>query len=150
VIRLFESSLDQMPADEKLLTLPQLAEAAGVGYRTIHSWLQRGLISPTLQASRGPGTPNLFVSEDAVRARAIAELRRAGVGLEALALAAQRLGETEPVESESVLVVNGTVDLVPASVSLDSILEGGEPAVVYKLASARQAVADYLQNAAGH
>src|SRR4051794_16474337 len=41
-------------------TLPQLSKLLDVQYRTLHSWVERGLLEPSVQKSRGTGTRNLF------------------------------------------------------------------------------------------
>lgn len=128
----------------QLLTLPQLAEAAGVEYRTIHTWVQRGLISPTY-VSRGPGTPNLFLVDDAFRARIIGDLRRAGLDLDALQRAADSLRDlADELEDDAVLIINGRVEIAKRDAPLSQALTQGEPAVVYGVTWARKALNDFL------
>lgn len=67
------------------VTLPELATAAGLEYRTAHVWVHRGLLTPTIHESEGTGHPNRFAPEDVTLARALAELRHAGVSLNVLA-----------------------------------------------------------------
>jgi DNA-binding transcriptional MerR regulator len=95
-----------------LLTLPQLAAMVGVEYRTLHSWVKRGLVEPSLQRSRGTGVPNLFSREDAVKTKVIAELRHAGVPFDLLAEAAEGLAAHPAALREGAMVlVNGSVTI---------------------------------------
>ena len=100
-------------AAPRLLTLPQLAEMIDVEYRTLHSWLERGLLRPSLQVSRGIGVPNLFSIEDAVRAKVIADLRRSGTSFDRLQEATQRLDDhPDALTSGATVLVNGSVSVV--------------------------------------
>ena len=98
--------MDQAP----LLTLPQVAIAVGVEYRTLHTWLQRGLITPSVQQSRGTGVPNLFTAQDAVKAQVIAELRRAGLSFAVLTEASAGIDQHPSALTDGATVlVNGRV-----------------------------------------
>jgi DNA-binding transcriptional MerR regulator len=100
----------------RLLTLPQLAQTIGVEYRTLHSWLGRGLLRPSLQASSGTGSPNLFSIEDAVQAKIIAELRASGISFELLEQVAEHLQTNQTALTEgAVVLVNGSVSVLPAA-----------------------------------
>lgn len=70
------------------LTLPQIAKRAGVQYRTLHSWVERGMLRPSVFQSSGSGRPNLFSERDAHVAEGLAALRSRGLGIEALELVA--------------------------------------------------------------
>jgi len=98
-----------------MLTLPQLARVVGVEYRTLHSWLRRGLVKPSVQASSGTGVPNLFTADDAVRAKIVADLRQHGVGFALLREAAQQLCDRpQTLEQGEIVLVNGRVTIVDA------------------------------------
>ncbi len=97
----------------RLLTLPELAEAVGVEYRTLHSWLGRGLLRASVQASRGAGVPNLFSVEDAVRAKVVAELRKSGVSFDLLQQTSEQLdSHPSALTSGAIVLVNGSVSVV--------------------------------------
>ena len=105
-----------------LLTLPQLAQAVGVEYRTLHSWLRRGLLEPSVQKSRGTGIPNLFTTTDAVKAKVIAELRRAGLSFDLLDQASARLNDHPSALVEGAMVlVNGTVAVADTDAAIATI-----------------------------
>lgn len=72
----------------KTLTLPQIAELAGVGYRTLKVWEERGLIEPSVRRSRGSGRPNIYTEHDAEVAVGLAALRARGLDMPALELVA--------------------------------------------------------------
>lgn len=98
------------------LTLPELAEVVGVEYRTLHTWVRRGLLHPSLRSSSGTGSPNLFGFADAVAAQILADMRRGGLGIEQLEQAAEALGQSPSVLSKpAIVLMNGTVEVVTDS-----------------------------------
>ena len=119
-----------------LLTLPQIARVVGVEYRTLHSWIARGLLEPSLQKSRGTGSPNLFSRSDAVKAKIIAELRHAGLSFELLERASLGLGDNPAALTDGAMVlVNGTVKIVEPQLALEAI-EGEALTLVYNTRAA--------------
>jgi DNA-binding transcriptional MerR regulator len=106
----------------RLLTLPRVAELIGVEYRTLHTWLKRGLLRPSVQESRGTGFPNLFTIDDLVHAKVIGDLRQSGLPFERLEEAADQLGRDEQaLTSGAMVLVNGTVSVVDATEASDVI-----------------------------
>jgi DNA-binding transcriptional MerR regulator len=129
-----------------LLTLPQLAEAVDVEYRTLHSWLVRRLLRPSVQTSSGTGTPNLFSIEDAVRAKVIADLRRSGVSFDRLEQAARELDENPKALTEGAIVlVNGSVSVVDAQAAAVAI-EQESLTLVYNTGHAVRVISEALVN----
>ncbi len=123
-----------------LLTLPQLAEAVEVEYRTLHSWLKRGLIAPSLQLSRGTGMPNIFSREDAVKIKVLADLRQAGLSFEVLAATSQSLNEHPMALSDGTMVlVNGSVSVVDSTAAASAISRGSLT-LVYNVGHAVRAI----------
>jgi DNA-binding transcriptional MerR regulator len=123
------------------MTLPQIAAVAEVEYRTLHTWLRRGLIAPSVQASTGSGTRNLFSDRDALAARVLADLRRAGLDLDALARTAEILNDRrEELRPDHVLVVNGTVTIRNDEEQLAAALARPEPAIAYRISWAIEAL----------
>jgi DNA-binding transcriptional MerR regulator len=126
---------------ERPLTLPEVAEVAQVQYRTLHTWLKRGLLTPSFQASTGSGKPNLFSSRDAVLARVLADLRKTGMELDLLETVAERLrdhgGELGP---DAVLSLNGSVSVLESSHSLHDALDQESAAFIYRLSDAAEAI----------
>jgi DNA-binding transcriptional MerR regulator len=97
----------------RLLTLPRVAELVGVEYRTLHAWLRRGLLRPSVQASKGTGYPNLFELEDVVHAKVIADLRGSGLSFSRLNEAAEQLDRHQAALTRGAWVlVNGRVSVV--------------------------------------
>lgn len=120
-----------MDAADRPLTLPELAEVAEVEYARLHSWLKRGLVRASVQASTGTGRPNLFSRDDAVRARILGDLDRAGVSFKSLQKAAEKLNaHSESLQVEGVLSVNGTAEFFSSSQLVGEIKE---PSVIYPL-----------------
>lgn len=96
-----------------LLTLPQVARLVGVEYRTLHSWLKRGLLQPSIQLSTGPGVPNLFSTRDAVRAKVVADLRESGVPFNKVDEASAKLEDHATALTDGAMVlVNGSVSVL--------------------------------------
>lgn len=96
-----------------LLTLPQVARLVGVEYRTLHSWLKRGLLEPSIQRSTGPGVPNLFSTRDAVRAKVVADLRESGVPFKKVDEASTKLEDHATALTDGAMVlVNGSVSVL--------------------------------------
>jgi DNA-binding transcriptional MerR regulator len=96
-----------------LLTLPRVAEVIGVEYRTLHSWLKRGILRPSVQESDGTGVPNLFSVRDAVLAKVVADLRQSGVPFSKVGEASAKLDEHATALTEGAIVlVNGSVSVV--------------------------------------
>jgi DNA-binding transcriptional MerR regulator len=94
-------------------TLPQLSKFLDVPYRTLHSWVERGLLRPSVQQSSGTGTRNLFDERDALTAYVLADLRAAGVNFKLLEQAAQRLRDDDKaLQQEAFVIVNGDVRVV--------------------------------------
>jgi DNA-binding transcriptional MerR regulator len=127
-----------------MLTLPQVARAVGVEYRTLHSWLRRGLVRPSMQASSGTGVPNLFTTEDAVRVKIVADLRLYGVGFELLKEAAEQLSNhSAPLGPGTMVLVNGSVSVVDAERAAEALTQDSIT-VAYNTAHAVRAIQSAL------
>lgn len=127
------------------VTLPRLAEIAGVEYRTLHTWVKRGLLHPSVRQSEGTGSPNLFAAQDAVVARVLADLRRAGLSMEVLEHAADALRKSgEPLDRPAVLLVNGSVEVFPDAPSAAGALDRPGLSLVYRTREALERVARAL------
>lgn len=117
------------------LTLPQIADIAGVEYARLHSWLKKGLLSASVLESTGSGSPNLFSLDDAEKARVLADLSRAGVEFSSLEEAAKKIHDGLPDE-DLYLSVNGSVEFLDPKTPLEEIKD---PAILYPLRLAREA-----------
>jgi DNA-binding transcriptional MerR regulator len=131
-----------MAADpDRSFTLPQVAAVADVEYRTLHLWLRRGILTATKQAAAGSGSANIFDFGDALLARILGDLRRAGLEmhvLERVAAELRRQGR-RPTGAE-LLLVNGRVELVGRSDDVRNRLTAAGTTVVYDTCDARTAV----------
>ena len=129
-----------MPPDA--YTLPQLSKLLDVQYRTLHSWVERGLLQPSVQQSSGTGTRNLFDSADAVTACVLADLRAAGVNFDLLQQAAERLRETQDaLQRQAFMLVNGDVKIVFDATQAATALGQGGLTLAYNTADALERVA---------
>jgi DNA-binding transcriptional MerR regulator len=123
-------------------TLPELSKLLGVQYRTLHSWVERGLLQPRLRQSTGTGVPNLFDGRDAVIACVLADFRAAGVSLALMGQAADRLRETDDaLEREAFMLVNGDVKIVFNAEEATDALRCGGLTLAYNTAAALETVA---------
>ena len=131
-------------AAPRLLTLPELAQTIGVEYRTLHSWVGRGILPPSVQASRGAGVPNLFSTQDAVKAKVVAELRQTGVSFDMLKQTSQKLDDHPLALTDGAIVlVNGSVSIVDAQGAAAAI-QRDALTLAYNTTHAVQAIAAAL------
>jgi DNA-binding transcriptional MerR regulator len=64
--------------------LPQIAEMALAEYSTLKAWERRGLIVPSLRATKGSGRPGLYNERDVRVAATLVQLRDRGLDMDAL------------------------------------------------------------------
>lgn len=128
-----------VPSDTPL-TLPQVAEAAEVEYRTLHTWVKRGLIEPSFHASTGAGSPNLFSFEDALKARILGHLRSVGIDLEMIERTAEGLKEAPALEPADTLLVNGKVSVLKGGQDIDAAIDEAQPSLIYRVSWASDAL----------
>jgi len=126
---------------DRTFTLPELAALIEIEYRTLHTWIGRGLLSASCEQAHGSGTRNLFDRADAVEAYVLADLRRAGVELGKLEQVAAYLRDlrSHDAEEDRVLVINGSVSLASRD-QLGRAASKVSPTLVYDLQHARSAV----------
>jgi DNA-binding transcriptional MerR regulator len=129
-----------MPPDAH--TLPQLSRLLDVHYRTLHSWVERGLLRPSVPQSSGTGTRNLFDDRDAVAACVLAELRAAGLKFDLLQQAAERLRENDDaLRRQAFMLVNSDVRIVFDEQEAAAALMRGGLTLAYNTAGALKRVA---------
>jgi DNA-binding transcriptional MerR regulator len=119
---------------DRTFTLPELASLVDVEYRTLHTWVRRGLLSASCQQAHGSGTRNLFGLDDALEAYVLADLRRTGVELSTLEAVATELrrSRVRRHERDAVLLVNGSVSMTDRD-ELAEAVGSMSPALVYDL-----------------
>jgi DNA-binding transcriptional MerR regulator len=128
-----------MPPDA--YTLPELSKLTEVQYRTLHSWVERGLLQPSVQQSTGTGTRNLFDDRDAVTACVLTDLRAAGVNFDLLQQAAERIRAADDVLSRrAFMLVNGDVNIVFDERDAARALKRGGLTLAYNTGGALQRV----------
>lgn len=123
--------------DDRTFTLPELASLIGVEYRTLHTWLRRGLLVGSRKQAQGSGTRNIFDRRDALEVYVLADLRRAGLPLttlEEVAAELRRSRDTRP-ENAEVLTINGAVQLARYDEVVGAVSRAS-PTLVYALAHA--------------
>jgi DNA-binding transcriptional MerR regulator len=119
---------------DRTFTLPQLASLVGIEYRTLHTWVCRGLLTASCQRAKGSGTRNLFDGADALEAYVLADLRRAGVELSKLEAVAEQLRDSRQDRGrQNVLLVSGRVSVSSRDDLADGVAEMS-PTLVYDLA----------------
>jgi hypothetical protein len=120
-------------------TLPQVARISGVQYRTLHLWLRRGLLRVSVKETHGAGVSNVLDVGDLFEACVLADLRRAGLSMDALERAAAALRDYE-LKGDEVLVMNGSVTILARGADITGAALASTPAVVYDLQRARARV----------
>lgn len=125
---------------EKPLTLPQVAEAANVEYRTLHTWVKRGLLKPSFLASTGAGHPNLFSYQDALKARILGDFRGEGIDLDLIERAAEELQQWPILHPDDIVLVNGHVSVLKPTDNLNEAIKEAKPSVVYRVSWAVDAL----------
>jgi DNA-binding transcriptional MerR regulator len=134
--------------DDRRLTLPELAELLGIEYRTLHTWVRRGVLSASVQASSGTGKPNIFAFTDLVQAQIIADLRHAGVTFELLARTAAALqAQPNALSDPALVLVNGTVEVIADPTEAAGALRREGLTLVYNTAHALEQVRSALTTA---
>ncbi len=128
-----------IPQDASL-TLPQVAEAADVEYRTLHTWVKRGLLHPSFHTSTGAGRPNLFSFQDTLKARILGHLRSSGIDLDLLERTAAGMEGIPELKSDDTLLVNGKVSVLKGGEDLGAAIDQAQPSVVYRVVWATDAL----------
>jgi DNA-binding transcriptional MerR regulator len=91
-------------------SLGELARLSGVKPRTLDHWAATGFLRPSIRKAEGTGTKRVYSFSDAVAARAVRELRDAGVSLQSLRKVVSQLRKlrfTDRPLSEVRLIVSG-------------------------------------------
>lgn len=104
-------------------TPPQVARALNIPYRTIHHWMESGLLRPE-GARRGTPHPATFRGKDLRELAVIAAARRAGVSAQKLRQVAeylQSLGHNPFSEGDFLILGDDLVKIVPADKVLEAI-----------------------------
>jgi DNA-binding transcriptional MerR regulator len=99
-----------MKAPEPIYTLPEAAAAAGVEYRTLHSWAEAGLLKLGKPA-KGSGRPAHVSQHEVELCMMLARLRRAGCELSILKIAARSFDSLRDRQRVIRLVLPGGVQL---------------------------------------
>src|SRR3954451_19818375 len=131
---------------ERTFTLPELASLIDVEYRTLHTWVARGLLAASREQAQGSGTRNVFDCSDALEAYVLAELRRVGLEVSKLEQVAAELRDSRSHRTGvgDVLVINGSVELSRYD-DLAEVVSRTSPTVVYDLAHASAGLSDRLE-----
>lgn len=130
---------------DRMFTLPELASLVDVEYRTLHTWVRRGLLAASCQQAQGSGTRNLFDHTDALDAYVLADLRRAGLHLSKLEEVAAHLRSLRFADAPAeVLLINGRVSSMSRR-CLSDAMRHESPAMVYDLDHAQQGLGGRLQ-----
>lgn len=86
-----------------IATLPEAAEKAGVEYRTLHSWVERGLLKLS-RPPAGTGHPALLAETEVKLCAMLGRLRRAGCELPILEAALRSIGTQSDPEAVNLLL----------------------------------------------
>jgi hypothetical protein len=100
----------------RTFTSRQLAEHFGVPYRTLHAWVERGLVRPSVYHARGTGQANRFNETDAFVVAVLAKLR---LPVEDASVVSSTLYEGSGLLGEPLFIViaEGTVALAADAIA---------------------------------
>lgn len=88
----------------------QVERLTGIGAKTLHFWDRSGFLSPSLMQAHGTGSRRIYSFRDLVALRVAAQLRDAGISLQALRKVVVALHDIRGLENplaETYLVTNG-------------------------------------------
>lgn len=101
-------------SEAKIFTLSEVAKLAGAEYRTLKTWVDRGLVTPSVKSDCGPGRPGLYSERDAEVASLLTSLRSRGLDMPALQIVAADLERRRVAECP---ICNGELALPSKSKS---------------------------------
>lgn len=126
---------------ERLFTLPELAEMSSIDYRTLHNWQKRGMLHPSSREANGSGTSSLFDAVDALQILILAELRLSGIEVKVLEQIAPRVRElAASVNGKELLHISAEGVALRDARELDGSLSRERPNLVLSISKARCAV----------
>jgi RNA polymerase sigma factor (sigma-70 family) len=75
--------------------VPEVCRIIGISYRQLDYWARTELVRPSIQDAQGSGTQRLYSFQDLVELRVIKKLLDAGVSLQRVRKAVDRLNENQ-------------------------------------------------------
>lgn len=127
------------PLERRLFSLPEVSERCGVEYRTLHTWLRRGLIQASAREAAGSGTRNELTFSDLVVTKALSDLRRLGLGFDALSSVADRLRGADAL-SDTTMLINGAVQAVERRCEAAELSRTTGPVLVVRMREVRESL----------
>jgi DNA-binding transcriptional MerR regulator len=125
-------------------SLPELARLSGIDSRTLHNWMQRGILTPSRQRANGSGTKNIFDAGDALFLVILADLRRGGAEIKLLEDAASDLREFAAHSTGGELLwITDQVQLVSDPGLLADNADRYGPALIYATSRAHRALSEF-------
>lgn len=86
---------------------PQVCKVVGITYRQLDYWARTGLGTPSIQPAHGSGSQRLYSFEDLVQLKLIKKLLDAGISLQQVRVAMERLRELAGDTAGVTLVSDG-------------------------------------------
>lgn len=125
-------------------SLPELAQLSGIDSRTLHNWMQRGILTPSRQRANGSGTKNIFDAGDALYLVIVADLRRGGAEIKLLEDAAGALREFAAHSTGGELLwITEEVQIVSDPGLLADNADRFGPALIYATSRAHRALSEF-------
>lgn len=110
-----------------MLRAVQVAQIAGVPYRTVARWADTGL-TPASVPARGTGSRRLFSFRDALRVIVASRLRSQGVDVRTIKRATEQLAreweQRDPLADSALVAIDGRLYFAPNPGELWDILRG--------------------------
>lgn len=95
--------------EQRVYTTKQVASLTGLSVRQLDYWAQRGIVSPSVQQSHGPGTRKVYSFDDLVQLRFISQVKRLGCSTQKLRKAIEILRAIidDPNPLKNAVLMNG-------------------------------------------
>jgi len=119
------SDKEAMSMTFKGFSSSQVEQLTGIGVKTLHFWDRSGFLSPSVGQAHGSGSRRIYSFQDLVALRVAAQLREAGISLQALRKIVAVLRDMQGLDhplSEAFLVTNGRDVYVKRGADLVSVL----------------------------
>lgn len=135
------------------------ARLTGLSIRQLDYWANRGLVVPSVQQSRGPGTRRLYSLDDLVCLRCLRQLKRHGWSTQKIrqAVATLRQVMEAPDPLRHALLIHGGRTIVALyktrqgeRILLDSLATGGQQVMPIILETVQEEVRSAAMSEAGN
>lgn len=109
-------------------TAPQAQSLAGITYRQLDYWARTSLVVPSVRAAGGSGSQRLYSFFDLVQLRMVKRILDAGISLQNIRIALERIKERGPDNLAGVTVFSDGASIyeVTEADEIIDLLQGGQ------------------------